>query len=219
MTLRNPLTKSGSILSGDSMGNPRGQTDFSYAYISELTFPALEAKNRDAAQILLSFAPEGLKINRTPTTTARFGTKQKVWQCAHFRLTINGLEESCAAVTAIEALTFTQDVVKDISGQVTGVGPLHVPNPVVYCPEEFAGQFVDWHYDFLVNGNHLTANERTGSLEFLAPDKKTVYFTLLLSGLGIYGCALEGEEMKAGANRRRKVEIYCETMTFGKGGL
>jgi hypothetical protein len=217
-TLRN-----GSLLSADAQGNPRGEIDFYSALITKVVFPALDSLHRAPAAIAVTFSPEQIRTLQPSIITRFGGAKQKAWQCSNFRLQIAGLEEASTHVTKVDAFTVKQPIAADQIGifrePTKSLTPLDVSDLVFYCPEEFAGPFRAWAYDALVNGHHLAADEKTGTLEFLAPDKKTVYFTLTFGGLGIYGCGLEGDDMKTPINRNVKVELYCETVSLTVGQL
>jgi hypothetical protein len=215
--------RSGSLVAADKAGSPRSRVRFLNAALTEVTFPALDARSRAAAAIELLVTPAGGQLNSSVATIPALVSKPKsAWLCGNFRLSISNLAEACARVTKIDAFTVKQNYPPASGGfrDVTqNPDPVDVSNLVFYVPEEFAGPFRDWAYDFLINGNRSNAAERSGTLEFLSPNLKTVYYTLSFNGLGIFGCALEADDMKLGINRLVKVELYCETVSLTVGPL
>ncbi len=214
-----PLPKNGAIISADAQGKPRTQIQFFNGRITEVAFPALDSRSRAAAEMAVRIEPENLKLREPATATARVGgTKQKVWLPSNFRLDIPGLEAACARVTKVDSFSIKQTFSYPAPGreEIVTALPLEVSELVVYCPEAFAEPFRAWARDFIVNGNRT---EKTGTLQFLAPDNKKVYFTLFFTGLGIFGCGLEGEDQRASSDRLVKVEMYCETATLTVGAI
>ncbi len=215
--------RSGSIVAADRLGTARSRVRFLNAALTEVVFPALDARSRAAAAIELRATPATGQLNSPVNTIPPLVSQRKIaWQCSNFRLSISGLADACARVTRIDAFTVKQQYPPSAGGfpDVTqNPEPVDVSNLVFYVPEAFAGPFREWANDFLINGNNSSAAERPGTLEFLSPNLRTVYYTLLFNGLGIFGCALEADDMKLGINRLVKVELYCETVSLVVGPL
>jgi hypothetical protein len=70
---------------------------------------------------------------------------------------------------------------------------------VVSVAESHGADFVARHDDFVIKGDNGSEAEKSGKLELLAQDLKTVLFTLTLGGLGIF--KLEREERRVGTGR------------------
>ncbi len=213
----NPQPKNGSIVAVDGRGRPRNQIRFTNGRITEVAFPALDARNRTAAELAVTIEPEGL-TPREPATTLSPASrgKQKAWLSSNFRLNIDGLGAASTRVTKIESITVKQsfNYPPPFSSASVTANPLDVSDVVFYCPEEFAEPFRAWAREFIVQNS---GGERSATLEFLSPDFKTVFFTLLLSGLGIFGCGLEGDDLKTASGRVVKVELYCENVSLYVG--
>jgi hypothetical protein len=207
---RNATPRNGDYLSADAQGNLHSLTTFFDAVITKVAFPPLDIHDKTPSTIALSFVPASIRKNTS--TNQVTAAKPKPLMASNFRLTISGLETSCEKVTQIESFFISQEVSYPLG--FLEVSPLNVSDLVFYCPEEFAGDFVAFADDFLGNGNHLEANEKTGTLDFLGPDKKSVLMTLTFFGLGIYGLTLEGDDSKTVAGRVMKVQMYCETVSM-----
>ncbi|MGB8170920.1 MAG: hypothetical protein WCF18_25685 [Chthoniobacteraceae bacterium] len=212
----NPQPKNGSIVAVDARGRPRNQIQFTDGRITEVAFPTLDARSRVAAELAITIEPGGLTPREPASTLAPPNrAKQKPWLGSNFRLNIDGLASACARVTKIEAITIKQSFIyPDGPHSTPNASPLDVSDLVFYCPEEFAEPFRAWAREFIVQNS---GGERSATLEFLAPDFKTVFFTLLLSGLGIRGCGLQGDDLKTASARVVKVELYCENVSLYVG--
>jgi len=218
----------GAIVCGDYDYNEVSRIDFVHALVTEYGMPALDASSKDAASITVKFTPEkttyktggGNKfVNSRPVKPT-----QKLWTCANFDLTIDGIPEDVLGnVTKVDALTIKQKVVQHYTGKHRDyqVEPTSVetPNLVLTIAESFAKPFMDWHEDFVIKGNCGDKNEKTGSLVYLSQSTtREELFTLNFSQLGIF--KVTPEKVEVGDKIRYvKVEMYCEQIkfNFGKG--
>src|SRR5262249_35413370 len=129
---------------------------------------------------------------------------QKPWLSSNFRLKIDGVEEACARVTRIEPISITGRLIQDPVGELrdydTHIGRLDLSDLVIPLAESRAKLFYDWFEDFVVKGNSSADREKNGTLDFLAPNLTTDFFSLRLSHLGIYkitaASALPGAEIR-----------------------
>jgi hypothetical protein len=74
-----------------------------------------------------------------------------------------------------------------------------------------------WHQDFVVDGHNGAANERTGSIQLLAPDLATQLARIDLFGLGIHRLDQE-DDVPANQIARYVADLYCEQMVLIPGG-
>ena len=74
------------------------------------------------------------------------------------------------------------------------------------------GKCLKWHESFVIDGKNSTDQERTGRLQYLSQDLKTVLLTVNFTGLGIF--KLTPEKVEAGSEniRRVRAEMYCENI-------
>jgi len=138
------------------------------------------------------------------------------WLPMNFRLTINGLD--CTRVTKIDSFTIKQTVQSDALGvqrdYLKEPGKIEFPNLVVTISELGGQTWRDWFEDFVIKGNCGEDKEKMGTLEFLAPNRQDVLFTITFRNLGIFKLAPAPMESNSEQVRRFKVEMYCEKMEF-----
>lgn len=216
--------QNGAVLFADYDYKELSRLNFFFAILTELGMPALDAASKDAAKMTLKFKPEYTRkvIGQGNKITGGMfpidAKKQKQWLPSNFRLRIDGLEEPCTRVNKIEALTIKQKVTENAVGELRDyeqeATSVEVPNLVITTAESHAKPLYDWHEDFVIHGNCGEDNEKGGTLEYLAPDRKTVLFTLTFKNLGIFKVAPDKMEAGAEGIRRVKAEMYCEDIRF-----
>lgn len=217
------VRKNGAIITADFNLKEISRLNFMDALLTEIGFPACDAASKDAAFMTLKFSPESTQRAKPSGATLKgIGTKvQKLWLPSNFRLTIDGLEMATAHVNKIDALTVKAKVVEAQPGEERDPGleptQLEFPNLVITFPESDAQPFYDWHEDFVIQGFASDEDEKSGMLEYLAPDLKTVLFTLEFFNLGIFKLTPEKAEAGSESLRRLKAEMYCEEMQFSFG--
>src|SRR5262245_32908881 len=96
--------------------------EFTNALITEVGFPKCDANGKDVAFLNVKFAVEQTKYKAGDGATVQKpnSTNQTMFTPTNFRLTIDGLEDTCAKVSTVEALTVKQKVQRD------NVGPLKI---------------------------------------------------------------------------------------------
>ena len=192
-------SKTGSILACDSNFNILSQRDFSNALITEVTIPAMDASSKDAAYMTLKFSPESTRYKKSSGKVTGIDTRQKLWLPSNFRLNIPSLD--CTRVSKIEALTI-QRTARNIS----------FPNLKITFADTTAQTWIDWHDAFVIKGNNGDANEKTGSLVFLAPDLQTPFGTINFFNLGIFRLSLDSSDVTPDQVQHVTAELYCERM-------
>jgi hypothetical protein len=217
--------KNGEITVCDFDFVPRGALSFSYALISEVSFPKLDAAAKDAAKLTVKLKPELLRSNRNPPKpgskiAAPPAQKEKKWLPANFRLEIDGLD--CKYVNRVSPPVARQIVAENAVGELRDYQkePSHweFGNLTVTLAETHADSWVKWHDDFVIHGNNGEGQEKTGTLTYLASDMKTELFVLKLSHLGIFRLHEEAGESGAEKVQRVEAEMYCERMELEKYG-
>lgn len=213
--------KNGAVVAADFNYRETSRLTFTDAFVTELAMPALDAASKDAAKLTVKVRPamtrrvataEGAKLPPPE------GKGHKQWLPANFRLRIGGLEETAMRVNKIEALVIKQKVVEHAVGEFRDYDPepggVEVPNLVITLPESHGQPLYDWHESFVIQGNAGEEQEKGGSLEYLAPDLKTVLFRVDFQHLGIFKLAPDKSEAGAEGVRRLKAEMYCEDIRF-----
>jgi phage tail-like protein len=201
--------RDGAIVAVDARSRELWRREFSSALLTEVRFPALDAASKNSAFLTLKLQPES--TSRAKGSGAMLGSKstQKRWLSSNFRLTLGNLD--CSRVTKIESLTIKRQMVEDEIGGARDYakvpGNFEVSDLVVTVSESHAQDFVDWHEDFVIQGNCSDESELKGKLEFLAPN-------LEHSNVGIYGIRDEASSGNADAIRRIQAELYVEKVSF-----
>ena len=207
---------SGAIVGADFNGDVRSRLEFQDAQITEVTFPALDASSKDTAKMSMVLSPDRTFLNRKASGKLSVpGTKsQKKWLPSNFRFAIDGIDTK--RVSKVEALTVK--LPRSTFGECFRCEPgppakVDFPDVVITTGEP-ADTLYDWFESFVIQGNSDDASEKGGSLEYLAPDLKTVLFTLKFNNLGIY--ELMPVDADAGGLTVPKLlaAMYCEAMDF-----
>jgi hypothetical protein len=201
--------RSGAILTFDNFLRPIGRLEFGYALLKEVGFPALDAASREPAHFTVRIAPE--QVRRVAATAAAPGLSSKGrshWLVSNFRVAVDAVDTS--SVSAIDALTVAQTLTTDFRGNVVVEA---VTEPDLAITQPGAGTFGPWVDDFLVQGNRLDSNEKSGSLTLLAPNLKDTLFTLSFSHLGVAGYGPNAPE-QAGAPMATRTQLYTEDLQF-----
>jgi phage tail-like protein len=220
----NYVRKNGAVITANYNYQELSRLTFFNSLITEIGFPALDASSKDPAKMTIKWSPEYTRTTQTSGPSITGGkysmdqAKQKKWLTSNFRLRIDGLDEGCAKVNKIDAITVKQKVIDDPVGELRDYAkePAHleVPNLVVTLPEAFAQTFYAWHEDFVIKGNNGDDKEKGGTLEYLAPNLQEVLFSITFSHLGIFKLTPEKVEGGSEQIRRVKAEMYCEDMKF-----
>ena len=208
---------SGAIVGADLNGDVRSRLEFRDAQITEVTFPALDATSKDTSKMSMVLSPEQTSLNRkasgklgAPSTKA-----QKRWLPANFRFSIDGIDTK--KVSKVDALTVK--LPRTTFGECRICENLPPPTKIdfpdiVMTTGEPADALYDWLEAFVIQGNNDDASERSGSLEYLSSDLKTVLFTLNFKNLGIFELAPISPDAGGSTVPRLLAAMYCETMDF-----
>jgi hypothetical protein len=198
--------------------------EFFDALICETTFPSLDGSSKDAAYLKVKMQPESAVI-RTPsgnnTIQSNYSAKQKMWLPSGFRFNLEGLD-SMKYTNKIESFAIKQGVKRHMTGderfgECTPT-KIEFPNISGTISMEFAGPLMKWAAQYLTTGQRDTAAQRSGSIEFLSPDRSETIFSINLFEVGVVYAA----PVSSGAEsiKRVKFELYVGRMDIdGKGML
>jgi hypothetical protein len=210
--------KDGSLVAADFNLNAESEREFFHALITETTIPACDASSKDPVSLTLKFRPEYTRYKKASgKVSAPIGKgEQKQWLPSSFRLEIDGLD--CTKVSKVDAFTVKQPVlttpVGDARSYLAEPGKLDFPNLRITLPRSASQTWRDWFDDFVVKGNSGDDKEKTGSLTFLTPDRKTELLKLRFFGLGIFKLASPDREPLADQLAKLVAGLYCERMEF-----
>jgi hypothetical protein len=194
--------RSGSLIGLDAKLEKRTELVFKDAVLTAATMPAMDAASKTACVLTARMQPRSTSRHAASGKIAVAQPKaQAQWLPSNFRLEIDGLD--CTRVSKVDAFT--------IPGPQAGV--VDFPDLRITLAEANANTWFDWHEAFVVKGK--TAAEKSGSLIFLSPDRKSELGRVLFSGLGIHRLAAAGAAERAASTARRLLaELYCEQMVL-----
>jgi len=208
--------KDGAIHACDFDYKEMALTEFKQALITEFSISAFDAKSKDQVMATLKFKPESVRHKKGSGSklTGEIDVGQKKFLCANFRLNIDGLV--CSHITKVEGLGFTQKVQENPVGHLREAEiiptALETKNPKITLSAAFAQTWIDWHEDFVINGNNDESKEKGGTLELLDPSTKNVLGTFTFMNLGISKITKEKVEANKDGAFGVVCELYCEQM-------
>jgi hypothetical protein len=211
--------RSGAIVLADAQLEARSRRRFFDAQLVGVTLPACDAGAKEPAYVALKLAAERIRSEPASGKLALGApaTKQKQWLPANFRLSVDGLD--CTRVSRIEALTVRRTTPPDPVGEMRDYarepGTIEFPNLRITVSEAGAESWRAWHEDFVVQGNCADDKERSGTLELLSADRKSVLMAVRFKNLGIF--RLEEAAAEAGVDQIARIvcDLYCERMELG----
>ncbi len=224
LTLENGQEAIGGVITSlDYRGNAVSALSFKYAWISEVGLPALDARSRDAVFLTLKLAPEsttrGKSLGKPPIPPSIPNGKR--WLSSNFRMAFDGdtsLSNACRRVSKIDAITVKQVFNEGDFGEsrepLKHTRHLEISNLVITLPEAFAEPFYVWHQSFVIEGASSDKDEKSVTLEYMAPDLRETLFTLKLLNVGIISVAPLPTGPASDQIRQVRVEMYCEQVSF-----
>ncbi len=217
-----PVQKDGAIVMADANSNVLRRLEFKNALITEVSFPALDAANKEPGLMTVKFQPELTSVKPGAGKLAGGATaKQKLWVTSNFRLNIGSLP--CARTSKVEALVIKQKVTEYRDGGEGTVhllpGRLEYPNLVITFPAVDGTAWQSYFEDFILNGNNGNDHELGGTLDLMGPDLKTVLARLQFLNLGIFRLALAEIDPSNTNVQQFQADLYSEGNRLFVGGL
>lgn len=184
------------------------------ALIEEVKIPDLDGAISTPGRLSLK-----IMANQTRRTAAAARVEPslsrvaKNWLTSNFKVSIPGIDAS--RVRKIESFSIKQEAVRHTVATGTDrfarfvPGRMEIPNLVFYVPEANAQGFFDWHDDFVVRGNSSDAQEKSATIDLLAPTGETI-MTLMFGNVGIISVSPVKSASPVAAIRVVRVELYAE---------
>ena len=191
--------------------------EFTDCLITETTFPTLDGSSKEAAYLKLKFQPEAVVTKKQDggRVQSNIGTKQKLWMCSGFRLNIDGLD-GVEYTNKIESFTIKQGIKKFYVGKdrFPTVEPTKIefPNINGTIGLGYADALIAWYQQYVVDGEADPSAQKSGSIEFLSPDRASVIFRLNLFEVGIHHLSIVPSPANADQIKRAKFELYVGRM-------
>ena len=147
-----PTRKNGAIVAADFYYNERARREFTSAMIKELTFPKLDAQDKNAAYMT--------SRSRSRTSCSSKGDGKKLGRRAGLRrarscgpratsgFALDGFEQACRRVTKIDSFTIKQNVARvprraAARRRSRRPSQIEFPNIAFYVPEADAQPFIE----------------------------------------------------------------------------
>jgi hypothetical protein len=210
--------RNGEVTHADFNLNETYSHQFSDALITETTFPGLDGASKDPALIKLKFLPERVITKHSTGTNVndrKVPGKQKLWLCSGFRFAMDGLDEM-GFVNKIESFTIKQGVKQFYTGadRFPQIEPTKLEFPNISCTiaQGHAAGIQKWYEQCVANGLADPKSQRTGSLEFLAPDKSEVLFRINLYECGLLSFKIMPSTANSAEIKRAKFELFASRM-------
>ena len=215
--------KTGAIVAADFYYNERARRDFKGAMIKELTFPKLDAADKNAVYMNVSLCVEDIAFTKGTGSKLKVPEKtsaQKLWTACNFSFQIDGMSDACRRVTKVDSFTIKQATAEYHAGgfkaAVKTPTAMEFPNLVFYVPEADAQPFFD-HMQAQVgfggkgNGKVREPTELNGSITTYDNENRTL-LTIEFKGADIVNIAPEKGDSSTEEVKLVKIEIYTETM-------
>ena len=204
---------------------PTYQHEFFEALVTETTFPTLDGASKDGGYIKCKIQPERVVTKKLPGSGARvdgvLSPKQKMWTPAAFRFNIDGIDDM-KYTNKLESFTIKQGIKKLYTGvsRFPQIEPTNIqfPNLTGTISLQHADKLLQWHEDYINTGKHDPKAQKTGSIEFLAPDRKQTIFRINLYEVGLNFAAIESSTANAEQIKRVKFEMFVHRMELDGSG-
>lgn len=222
-----PNRKSGAIVACDFYYKQRARREFKEAMIKELTFPKLDATDKNAAYMNIAIAVESIEFkpgDGSQLDAPKGFDSQKLWNCNNFRFELDGFADACKRVTKVDAFTIKQNVVEYFQGGHTGStktpSSIEYPQLSFYVPEADAQPFYD-HFTkraMKEEREQITHQEKSGAKhtgQIVTYDNTNApLFNLEFFEAEIVAVTPDKSDAGSEEIKQVKIDLYCEYMKF-----
>ena len=213
--------KNGAIIAADFDYKERARREFSEAMITELTFPKLDATDKNTAYMNVSIGVENIVFKKgggAQIQQLEGDRNQKGWKACNFKFSIDGFADPCKRVTKIDSFTVKQNIVEYASGGRRTVAKIpsaiDFPQVSFYLPEADAQPLLDHVKKRIVDGEVPgRLNGRLETFDNSGPDNG-VRFSLDLLNLDILNVQPDKADSTTEEIKQVKVDMYVESMKF-----
>lgn len=215
--------RNGQITHADFDMRSMFEHEFYEALITETTFPTLDGASKDGGYIKCKLQPERVVTKALgapgPQVSGNVSPKQKMWTPAAFRFNIDGIDDM-QYVNKIESFTITQGIKKFYTGasRFPRVEPTNIkfPNIKGTISLKYADKLLKWHKDYIKThegpGTKDPVAQKSGAIEFLAPDRKQVIFRINLYEVGLAYVGVDPSKANEEQIKRLSFELYVHKM-------
>lgn len=218
--------KNGSIIAADFYYVERARRTFTNALIKEVSFPKLDAADKNACYMSIAMAVEDIAFTKGEGKKIEAQTQrmqqQKAWSACNFRFTLDKFDDACRRVTKIDAFTVKQNIAEyHMGGAKAAVKTptvVEYPNLTFYVPEADAQPFIDKMaenvgYGGKGPGKVRDPNAMNGQISTYDNEMHPL-FNLYFYGADIVSVTPDRSDSTSEEIKQVKVELYTERMTF-----
>jgi len=218
-----PKPFNGQVTHADFDLHPVFEHEFFDAYVTEAIFPALDGESKDPGYLKFKLQPSDAKI-RTVSSKRRLeiagmSSKQKQWNASRFHFTIDGLDDM-RFTNKLESFTIKMGVQRPRWGEVRDhdVVPTKIDFPTLSgtIALGYADQLIKWGKDAIENGMSDAKAQKTGAIEYLSHDGKTL-FMIHLYDVGIIQLKLPSSTANQPGIKRVQFELFVGRMELDPG--
>ncbi len=217
--------KNGAIVAADFYYVERARRTFTEALIKEVTFPKLDAADKNAVYMTIALAVEDIAFKKgdgKKLEAPKGFAAQKNWSSCNFRFSIDGLGDSCKRVTKVDSFTVKQNVAEyHMGGRKAAVKTptvVEYPNLTFYVPEADAQPFIDAMatsvgYGGMGNGTVRDPKKLNGYVETYDNDMRPLFYVHFY-GADILSVTPDRSDSTSEEIKQVKIEVYTERMEF-----
>lgn len=212
-----PSRKDGTIIAADFYYKERARRQFSNAMIKDMTFPKLDANDKNSAFMSVTLAVEEMAFMPPKSDAVRqdLGSQvQKSWKACNFRFVLDKFN-CCTRVTKVESFTVKQNIVAYHSGGRRS--PTLTPSAIEFpqisftLPEADAGPLVE---HFTRRGVKGEVPGRFGGHIETFDNEQIVKFFLNFHNADIINIQPDKSDASSEEIKQVQVQLYVEKMDF-----
>lgn len=213
--------RNGQVSHGDFNKFGQFEHSFKQALIMETGFPPLDGSSPQPSYLKVKFLPEEIETKQVQSARLLAGPspKQKEWHNSNFRITIDGVDVSKGS--KVDGFTIKQGVKAMHTGRqlFPELEPTKIefPDLSIYLSLAFAKPMMAWYDKAVRTGAKDPSEEKTGSIEFLTPNRREVIFTVKLFEIGIKNYTINRSEGLQAEIKRAKIDLYVGRMELVPG--
>jgi phage tail-like protein len=225
-----PERRTGALVGYDFNNCERSRRTFYSALISQVQFPALDAKNKTSAALQVTISPERLEFKKGDNskigqnTAPNEAPKQKRWLTSNFRFELDRFKgDESLKTLSLQAFTVKQNVIPQNVGYELesrkSVGRLELPQIVVSFPEGKGSEWVKWYDRAVVKGNRRDQTT-TGVLTYYSTDKEEL-MRIEFAGVSLASLEVDKYDSKKSdiANMTATLNVEAMSLVPGKGNV
>ena len=214
-----PVRRNGAIVAADFYYKERARREFKEALITELSFPKLDATDKNAAYLTLNLAVEDIQYKQGSGSklTVSLPQSQNLWTCCNFHFELEGLPTD--HVTKIDGFSIKHTVVEYHSGgrlsPTKTPSAIEFPNLSFYLPEAHSHKYADYmtNQNVLATKNKVKVSPLHGRLTALDNQGREL-FSVTFMGANILALTPDSSNSTSEDIKQVKVDLYTERMKF-----